>query len=58
MKTEKPEMNSRPTVTLKAGGAHPNDNQTFPQGLKVKTNVRAGGTFLNHNQTLVRDTAE
>ena len=58
MKTEKPEMNSRPNVTLKAGGAHLNHNQTLVRGLKVKTNVRAGGTFLNHNQTLVRDTAE
>jgi hypothetical protein len=27
-------------------------------GLKVKTNVKAGGRAANHNQTLVRDQAK
>jgi len=29
-------------------------NSTKPNGLRVKTNVKAGGYSLNHNQTVAR----
>ena len=29
-------------------------NSTKPNGLKIKSNVKAGGLFANHNQTVAR----
>ena len=31
-----------------------NHNQTVAHGLKVKTNVKAGGVQMQHNQTVAR----
>ena len=52
-------------TNIKTGGFSQNHNETLvrdvPQarGLKVKTNVKAGGVNLaNHNETLVRDSAK
>jgi hypothetical protein len=38
---------------VKAGGLSAQHNQTVSRGLKVKTNVKAGGS-MNHNQTIAR----
>ena len=54
----------RVKTQVKAGGLHPNHNETLvrlPQpvaGLKVKTQVKAGGLTVNHNETLVRITPQ
>ncbi|MCU1273715.1 MAG: hypothetical protein JWO48_1146 [Bryobacterales bacterium] len=49
-------------TNLKAG-AYKNHNETLVRdaaavkGLKVRTNLKAGGVYQNHNETLVRDAA-
>jgi len=45
-------------MTVKAGAVkvdppHNNHNQTVARGLRVRTNVKAGGS-MNHNQTTAR----
>jgi hypothetical protein len=40
-------------TNVKAGALVQNHNQTMTRGLKVKTNVKAGG-WSNHNQTTAR----
>ena len=42
-------------TNIKVGGLRMNHNETVAKGLKVKTNVKAGGiTGGNHNETLAK----
>jgi len=47
------------STNVKAGGLYlHNHNETLlraPRGLRVKSNLKAGGLNFNHNETLLRD---
>ena len=45
------------TPAVRKGSDNLSTGEKGGQIMKVKTNLKAGGTSLNHNETLVRDTA-